>query len=352
MILTITLNICFFSIGSKGYPMKITVLGAGAWGTALAIHFAQQNHQVCLWARNAEHVTQMQQTRENQRYLKNCHFPDNLNLQNHLQDALHQTELVLIVTPVSGLRPILEAIQPFIDNNMPIMTACKGFEVSTGQLPHQVVTSMLPEQKHVALLSGPSFAQELAQQLPCAVTLASENQVWIEQVCRDLNSPVLRLYASTDVIGVAVGGALKNVMAIATGLCDGLHYGLNARAALMTRGLAEISRLAQHLGAQEATLMGLSGLGDLILTCTGGLSRNRQVGLKLAEDKNLDTILEELGHVAEGVYTISEAYRLSQLHHISMPITETLFQLLNGQLNSTQVAYTLMMRSPTLEHKS
>lgn len=331
--------------------MKITVLGAGAWGTALAIHFAKQNHQVCLWARDSQHVLQMQHEHTNARYLPGFAFPQQLRLETDLPTALHDTQLVLIVTPVAGLRPTLERMAPHISADLPIMTACKGFEMATGQLPHQIVASTLPHQRHICILSGPSFAQELAEQLPCAVTLAAENEAWIQQLCLDLNSQVLRLYASTDLIGVAVGGALKNVMAIATGLCDGLHYGMNARAALMTRGLAEISRLAHFMGAQEHTLMGLSGLGDLILTCTGGLSRNRQVGLKLAENKDLDTILHELGHVAEGVYTVTEAHRLAQQHHISMPITETLFQLLHGQLSSTQVAHALMVRNPTLENQ-
>ena len=329
--------------------MNITVLGAGAWGTALAIHFAKQKHQVCLWARDTEHVLQMKQSRCNERYLDGFQFPAELSLETDLQAAIDATELILIATPVAGLRPTLEKLAGNIVNTTPIMTACKGFEVSTGKLPHQVAADVLPEQQHIVLLSGPSFAQELAEQLPCAVTLAAENNAWIEQLCRDLNSPVLRLYASTDLIGVAVGGALKNVMAIATGLCDGLHYGMNARAALMTRGLAEITRLAQHLGAHEHTLMGLSGLGDLILTCTGGLSRNRQVGLKLAENKDLDTILAELGHVAEGVYTVNEAQRLSKQLQVKMPITETLYALFQGQLNSTQVAQALMMRNPTSE---
>ena len=330
--------------------MKITVLGAGAWGTALAIHFAKQQHQVRLWARDSSHVVQMQHERCNERYIKGFPFPESLSLASDLQAAVDASDLVLIATPVAGLRPTLAALAAHINADLPIMTACKGFEVSTGMLPHQVVAEVLPQQQHIVLLSGPSFAQELAEQLPCAVTLAAANSNWIEQLCRDLNSPVLRLYASTDLIGVAVGGALKNVMAIATGLCDGLHYGMNARAALMTRGLAEIARLANHLGAQEHTLMGLSGLGDLILTCTGGLSRNRQVGLKLAENKNLDTILAELGHVAEGVYTVSEAHRLAEQYQVSMPITATLYALFQGQLNSTQVAQSLMMRSPTPEN--
>ena len=199
------------------------------------------------------------------------------------------------------------------------------------------------------MLSGPSFAQELAEQLPCAVTLAAADSTWVEQLCRSLNSPVLRLYASNDLTGVAVGGALKNVMAIATGLCDGLHYGLNARAALMTRGLAEIARLAQHLGAQEHTLMGLSGLGDLILTCTGDLSRNRRVGQALASGKTLQQILAELGHVAEGVATAYETQRLAQALQVDMPITETVCAILSGTVSIHTAVSQLLERGPRHE---
>lgn len=199
------------------------------------------------------------------------------------------------------------------------------------------------------MLSGPSFAQELAKQLPCAVVVASENQVWIEELVPQLNTNVMRLYGSTDVIGVAVGGAVKNVMAIATGLSDGLEYGLNARAALVTRGLAEITRLAMAMGAQPKTMMGLAGIGDLILTCTGALSRNRRVGLGLAEGKELHQVLVEIGHVSEGVSTIEEVFNTAVKYQIDMPITQTLLQLIRKEMTPQQVAERLMERSARFE---
>jgi len=225
-----------------------------------------------------------------------------------------------------------------------VLTACKGFEQGSGLLPHQVVREELPDNPRIGILSGPSFAQELAQQLPCAVTLASDNTAWIESLAAALSSAVLRLYANDDMVGVGVGGAVKNVMAIAVGIADGLQYGLNARAALMTRGLAEINRLALALGAKQTTLMGLAGMGDLILTCTGSLSRNRQVGLKLAEGKPLPVILSELGHVAEGVYTIREAGAQAAKLGIEMPITRILNELLDGRVDVNDVAERLMLR--------
>ena len=228
--------------------------------------------------------------------------------------------------------------------DIPVLTACKGFEQGSGLLPHQVARQELPDNPRIGILSGPSFAQELAQQLPCAVTLASDNTAWIESLAAALSSAVLRLYANDDMVGVGVGGAVKNVMAIAVGIADGLQYGLNARAALMTRGLAEINRLALALGAKQTTLMGLAGMGDLILTCTGSLSRNRQVGLKLAEGKPLPVILSELGHVAEGVYTIREAGAQAAKLGIEMPITRILNELLDGRVDVNDVAERLMLR--------
>lgn len=328
--------------------MNIAVIGAGAWGTALAIHFAK-NHCVHLWTRNTEDCANMRHTRENQRYLAGFMFPEQLHIAASLGQACQQADLILIATSVSGLRPTLEALQAEHLSHKPIITACKGFEEGTGYLPHEVILSVCPEHNHYGALSGPSFAQELAQGLPCAVTLASPNEEWITHVAQQLNNQTLRLYANTDIIGAAIGGAVKNVMAIATGIADGLHYGLNARAALMTRGLAEINRLAIASGAQNTTLMGLAGMGDLILTCTGNLSRNRTVGLKLAEDKTLPTILAELGHVAEGVNTTKEVARLAAARNIDMPITTIISQLLTGQIKVKAVAEQLMMRDPKQE---
>ncbi|PJO79237.1 NAD(P)H-dependent glycerol-3-phosphate dehydrogenase [Neisseria brasiliensis] len=329
--------------------MKITVMGAGSWGTALAVHFAQHDNEVALWARNAQHIETLQNDRENKHALLGFPFPESLTAHVDLADALKGSELVLIVTSVAGLRSSAELLKANGAADIPVLAACKGFEQDTGLLTFQVLKEVLPENKTLGVLSGPSFAQELAQQLPCAVVLASENKAWIESLVEQLNNNVMRLYGSTDVIGVAVGGAVKNVMAIATGLSDGLEYGLNARAALVTRGLAEITRLAVAMGAQPKTMMGLAGIGDLILTCTGALSRNRRVGLGLAEGKELHQVLKEIGHVSEGVSTIEEVFNTACKYQIDMPITQTLLQLIRQEMTPQQVVERLMERSARFE---
>jgi glycerol-3-phosphate dehydrogenase (NAD(P)+) len=329
--------------------MKITVIGAGAWGTALALHFALHNHQVAIWARNAEQLAAMQADRENKRYLPGFKLPDNLTAHTDLAAALEGSEMVMVVTSVAGLRESVELVKQHGAGHLPVVTACKGFELDTGLLTFQVVQEVLPDNDKIGVLSGPSFAQELAKQLPCAVVLASENEPWLNQMVQELNTPVMRLYANTDVIGVAVGGAVKNVMAIATGLADGLECGLNARAALVTRGLAEITRLAVAMGAQPKTMMGLAGVGDLILTCTGALSRNRKVGLGLAEGKELHQVLREIGHVAEGVPTIDEVFDAACRYQIDMPITQILYQLVRKELPVEEVMGRLMMREAKSE---
>lgn len=329
--------------------MKITVLGTGAWGTALAIHFALHGHNIAMWSHNAEHAQIMQTSRENQRYLPNFPLPDNLNVYSDLSEALQESELILAVTPVVGLRESVSLIKQLGFGHLPIISACKGFELDSGLLTFQVVKEILPDNQKIGVLSGPSFAQELAQQLPCAVCLASDNFEWIKDLTTKLNTQVMRLYANDDVIGVAVGGAVKNVMAIATGLSDGLGCGLNARAALVTRGLAEITRLAVAFGAKPKTMMGLSGMGDLILTCTGALSRNRKVGLGLAEGKTLHQVLKEIGHVAEGVPTIDEVHNAACRYQIDMPITAMLYQLVRNELSPKDIIERLMQRDPTSE---
>lgn len=329
--------------------MNITILGAGAWGTALGIHFAKHNHSVAMWTHNAAHAQAIQQSRENERYLPNFRLPDNLNVYADMPEALRDSELVLVVTPVVGLRSSVELLKQHGGGHLPILTACKGFELDTGLLTYQVVQEVLPENPRIGVLSGPSFAQELAQQLPCAVCLASENEAWLHGLVQALNTNVMRLYANSDVIGVSVGGAVKNIMAIATGLSDGLNYGLNARAALVTRGLAEITRLAVAMGAHTKTMMGLAGMGDLILTCTGALSRNRKVGLGLAEGKTLHQVLKEIGHVAEGVPTIEEVHNAAAKYQIDMPITDMLYQLVRNELAASDVMERLMQREPKSE---
>ena len=329
--------------------MKITVLGAGAWGTALAIHFAKHGYRVSLWAHRPEHAADLREQGENCRYLPGFPFPAGLEIADDLAQSLEGSGLILSVTPTAALRETARAVRECGGGALPILAACKGFEAQSGLLPHQVLQQELPDNPCIGLLSGPSLAQELAQGLPCAVCLASENAAWIKDLAAELNTGVMRLYANTDVIGVAVGGAVKNVMAIATGLCDGLNCGLNARAALITRGLAEINRLAAALGAQTSTLSGLSGVGDLILTCTGPLSRNRQVGLGLAEGKTLQQVLDTLGHVAEGVPAIEEVYQTACRRGIDMPVTAMLYRLMHQELSPQDTVAQLMQRPPVSE---
>ncbi|WP_434777589.1 NAD(P)H-dependent glycerol-3-phosphate dehydrogenase [Neisseria sp. Ec49-e6-T10] len=329
--------------------MKLCIIGAGAWGTALAIHFARY-FPVFLWERKPEYAVKMQEERENHRYLKAIQFPEQLIVTNDLEKALNQSTLILCATPIAALRETLAKITQLKQNHLPFLWACKGFERQTGLLPHQIVSEEWPEHTEHGVLSGPSFAQEVAQGLPCAVSLASLNTPWLENLVQKLNTPIMRLYANNDLIGVEVGGALKNIMAIATGVSDGLNYGLNARAALITRGLAEISRLAQALGGKPSTMMGLSGMGDLILTCTGNLSRNRQVGLMLAQGKKLSDVLNDLGHVAEGVPTTYEAKKLSEQYQIDMPITHALCDLLDEKVYAKELIEYLMGREPKSEY--
>lgn len=328
--------------------MQLTILGDGAWGTALAIKYAR-SHEVVLWGRSAEQCLQMQTMRVNQRYLPNIPFPSSLEITNDLQQALSRSKLALLAVSIAGMRPVLSHLFQTGVELPPLLWACKGFEAKTGLLPHEVCQEVLPEIKAYGVLSGPSFAYEVASGQPAAVTIATNETQFTSWIVQTLNSQRLRLYTNTDLIGVEVGGAVKNVMAIATGVADGLQMGMNARAALITRGLAEISRLAVALGGQTETMMGLAGMGDLILTCTGSLSRNRQVGLKLAEGKPLSVILDELGHVAEGVFTAREVQKLAKTRGIDMPITEAVCCLLDNVASPDSIVMDLMAREPKAE---
>lgn len=332
----------------------ITVLGAGAWGTALALSFAQR-HRVRLWTWREDHAAAMRATRENARYLPGCRFPDTLEVTGGFAAALADAELALIATPIAGLRDTvahLRQIRPALS----FIWVCKGLEAGSGMLPHQVVASVHPEAlgnaaggPRCGALSGPSFALEVARNQPTAVTLASTDSLFAERTAAALNGPRLRIYANDDLIGVEVGGAVKNVIAIATGICDGLGLGLNARAALMTRGLAEITRFGIALGARAETFMGLSGLGDLILTCTGDLSRNRRLGLALAAGEPLEKIQRQLGQVAEGVHTAQEVARRADRLGVEMPITATVCDVLAGRISAAAAVERLMNRDPKHE---
>lgn len=330
---------------------KITILGAGAWGTAVAIALSAR-HDVLLWARNPAMVEATRAAHENIAYLPGFPLPDGLDVTSDLGAALAhvggeeagEAPLLIAACPVAGLRPLLEQLKPHPIPNL--VWLCKGFEGGTGLLPHQVMQEVLGERVPGAALSGPSFAQEVARGLPCALTVASESVELRDRVVSIVHGGNIRVYSCDDMVGVEVGGAVKNVLAIATGVADGLGLGLNARAALITRGLAEITRLGVALGARASTFMGLTGMGDLILTCTGDLSRNRKVGLALAEGKALDTIVAELGHVAEGVPCAKAVRELAGKMGVDMPITNAVAGVLFDGDTPLDTLAQLLARDP------
>ena len=336
--------------------MKIIVIGAGAWGTALAVSAVRNpaGHQVALWARDAAQVQAMRDTRENARYLPGIPLPRELALCGGdpavLPELAAPADVLIVATPVAGLRATLHALRGL---RVPVGWLCKGFEPAQdpgaarpfGLMPHEIARQVAPELPAGAL-SGPSFAQEVARGQPTALVAASRLPQVRQALVEAFHGPTLRVYANDDLIGVEVGGAVKNVLAIATGLADGLNLGLNARAALITRGLAETARLGIALGAQPETFMGLSGLGDLVLTATGDLSRNRRVGLLLAEGRSLEQAVQSLGHVAEGVYSARTVLQRARHLGVEMPITECVVALLDGQLKPVEAVAALMGRDP------
>ena len=345
--------------------MKIAVIGAGAWGTALAISAAGSSdasaprHQVTLWARDAAQLAALQSQRVNTRYLPGIALPDTLVLaggsEASLDAALHGQDLIVIATPIAALRGMLLRLQQV---RVPVAWLCKGFEapvagVASSSKPFGLLAHEIRAQVAINLragaLSGPSFAQEVARGQPTALVAASEHAEVRDALVAAFHGPTLRIYANDDIIGVEVGGAVKNVLAIATGLCDGLNLGLNARAALITRGLTEITRLGLALGARFDTFTGLSGLGDLVLTATGDLSRNRKVGLLLAQGQSLQQAVQSLGHVAEGVYCARTVVQRAAGLGVDMPISRGVVALLDGQIEPAEAVAALMGRDPTAE---
>ncbi|MBR0566346.1 NAD(P)-dependent glycerol-3-phosphate dehydrogenase [Azoarcus sp. L1K30] len=327
--------------------MQISVFGAGAWGTALAQSFSDA-HQVTLWGRDPAHVEELRQDKENRRYLPGLPLNPVLRLTSDFNEAAFGADLHLVVTPLAGLRNTtrtLHRLQP----GTPLIWACKGLEAGSARLPHEIVFEELGADASCGVLTGPSFAAEVARGLPAAVAIASADADFATQWVHNLHQPLLRLYANTDVVGCEIGGALKNVMAIAAGVSDGMGFGLNARAALITRGLAEIARLADALGGKPETLMGLAGMGDLILTCTGDLSRNRRVGLALAQGKTLTDILRDLGHVAEGVSTAREVAAMAERVGVDMPLCTAVNALLHEGHVAREVVEQLLARDPKQE---
>lgn len=329
--------------------MKLAVLGAGAWGTALAITLGAR-HEVVLWARDPAQCAQMQASRANQRYLPGISFPDSLHLTSDLRAACVGSELAILGVTVAGLRGALRAVTA-LGTLLPAIWLCKGFEAASSKLPHQVAAEELRDEVPRGVLSGPSFAMEVARGVPAALTLAASDTPFAERMTRELHNRRLRIYSSNDLTGVEVGAAVKNVIAIAAGISDGLHFGESARAALVTRGLAEMTRLGLRLGGHPETFMGLSGVGDLILTCTGSLSRNHQVGLRLAAGQSLPDILQELGHVAEGVHSAPEVLKLAQGVGAEMPIVAAVCGVLDERLAPQAAVDQLLSRDPKPEYR-
>ena len=329
---------------------NITVLGAGAWGSAVAIALVAR-HKVLLWGRDSAAMDAMAASRDNVHYLPGFPLPPSMTVTGDFEAAIAHVadpaSLLIAACPVAGLRPLLGQLKGRAIPN--IVWLCKGFEYGTGLLPHQVVAEVLGEQVAGAALSGPSFAQEVARGLPCALTAASRSPALRQQVVALVHGANIRVYSCDDLVGVEVGGAVKNVLAIATGVADGLGLGLNARAALITRGLAEITRLGTALGGQPGTFMGLTGMGDLILTCTGDLSRNRRVGLELASGKKLDQIVAELGHVAEGVPCARAVRELAAKMAVDMPITNAVAGVLFDGDDARVMVGKLLARDPRTE---
>jgi glycerol-3-phosphate dehydrogenase (NAD(P)+) len=309
---------------------------------------ASKRHPVVLWSRNEAHVAEMASARCNARYLGNYPFNENVSLAGDLELAIRDADLILSVVPTAGFREILRRIRK-ARPGIPIIWASKGLEGATSQLPHEVVLDELGPDATCGVVSGPSFADELARGLPTAVTLASGDEAFAREASAILHNGNLRVYSSTDVIGVSVGGAVKNVMAIAAGICDGMEFGNNARAALISRGLAEMTRFGVRLGGQRETFMGLAGAGDLILTCTGQYSRNREVGMRLAGGQTLEQILQSLGHVAEGVHTAREVMRRARELQIEMPITCEVDQVLSHGQSPRKALENLLSREQKAE---
>ncbi|MBT7950191.1 MAG: NAD(P)-dependent glycerol-3-phosphate dehydrogenase [Gammaproteobacteria bacterium] len=327
---------------------SVLVIGAGSWGSALAMVLARNGHQVYLWDIFAEHIAAMETTRSNERYLPGIALPDNLH---PVADTSRFSEIhnVVMAMPCAGLQSSLHLLQEHASiADLKICLACKGFEPTSNSLNTNVVKNILGIDS-VAVLSGPSFAREVAEGLPTAITVASEHEQTASEFSALFHSEVFRTYTHDDVIGVQVGGAVKNVIAIAAGVADGLGYGANTRCALITRSLAEIMRLGMAMGGRQQTFMGLAGLGDLILTCTDNQSRNRRFGIALAEGKDIETAKQEIGQAIEGAVTTSVVSELAKTYNIEMPITEQVNNVLNSNCSPREAVQNLLAREPKAE---
>lgn len=324
--------------------VAVTVLGAGSFGTALAIQLARRGAPTLLWGRDAAKMQAMQEARENQQYLPACPFPAKLTATADLHAAVRDAEDLLISTPSHALRETLMAIRPLLRPGQGIACACKGLEPGSGRLVHEVIEDAIGTAYPFAVISGPTFAKELGIGLPTAVTVASGNAAFAGKIAQCLHGDGFRAYTADDLIGVEIGGAAKNVMAIAVGIADGLNLGANTRAGVITRGLSEIMRLGEALGARPETLMGLSGMGDLVLTCTDNQSRNRRMGLLLAQGKSVADAIKEIQQVVEGVKAAPEVLRLAKRLGVEMPITEAVSRVIAAEITPVQAVMALATR--------
>jgi glycerol-3-phosphate dehydrogenase (NAD(P)+) len=322
----------------------IAVLGAGSWGTALAIQFARGEKCTRLWGRDAAQMHAMARERRNLRYLPGAEFPPALSVVTDVAAALDGALDVLVAVPSHALRSVLREIAPRLSRDMRLALASKGFELATSQLPHQVAQQELGAGRSIAVLSGPTFAHEVGAGLPSAMTIASPDAKFATALAYDLSVGNFRAYTSPDIIGVEVGGAVKNVLAVATGLSDGLKFGANTRVALITRGLVEMTRLGVALGGRRDTFMGLAGLGDLVLTCTDDQSRNRRFGLLLADGRTPEAALAQIGQIVEGYVAAKAARAVAQRLEVTMPLCEAVYQVLYERLPVAEVVRGLMSR--------
>lgn len=334
---------------NKPHDAPIAVLGAGSWGTALALLLARNGRRVLFWGRDAAVMQAAAAQRHNPRYLSSFEFPSNVEPTSDLQHAVRDALTVLIAVPSSAFRQTLESLRPHLRADARVVWATKGLEQGSNKLLHQVVEDVLGANYPMAVISGPSFASEVARGLPTATTVASANVEFAREVAKCFHNRTFRAYTSNDVTGVELGGALKNVLAIGAGISDGLGFGANARAALITRGLAELVRLGVALGGRRETLMGLSGLGDLILTCTDNQSRNRRLGMALGQGSSVEAALGSIDQVVEGVQTSREVYELARSHGIEMPIAEQVYAVLYSNLAPRDAVNALMEREQKAE---
>ncbi|MFC4818905.1 NAD(P)H-dependent glycerol-3-phosphate dehydrogenase [Dokdonella ginsengisoli] len=327
----------------------VAVLGAGSWGTALAVQLARNGVPTTLWGRSPQAIVEMATTRRNARYLPELELPGSLQLSATIEPLARDAGTILIAVPSHAFDGVLAAIAPWVAPGVGIAWATKGFDPESGRFLHELVADRLPG-RPAAVVTGPSFAREVALGLPTALTVHSSDAAFAQDVAQKLHSPFFRAYTGSDVPGAELGGAMKNVLAVATGVADGMQMGLNARAGLITRGLAEMLRLGGALGSRPETLMGLAGLGDLVLTCTGDLSRNRRLGLALGRGVGLQQAVAEIGQVVESVQTVDTVMKLADAHGVELPITALVQKVLHEELTPTEGMHALLSREQKPEY--